>query len=175
MSEQEMRKTYVLNGNHYYQEELCFHQFKELIQTLGPVWDLIGSFIGIVFSEKPDKEALKGVKKPTPDEIIKFLGDDLPRAVAILLIPEGKTIEEQDIDQAMKDINVTKLSKTEEIIVDFLSLNDLPSHIVRAKRAVGAIGGGKGPSTRRSTGKKSSTRSARETSQKETSSGTASR
>lgn len=171
MADQNLKIGYVLNGHHYYQEELCFAQFKDLIKTLGPVWDLIGSFIDLLFSEKPDKEKIKDLKKPTPQEIIDFLGDDLPRAVAILIIPEGKTVVEQNIDDNISDIMMTKLSAIEEILVDFLSLNDLPSHLNRAKKAVGAIGGI--PKTqKKSTGKRSSSGSARETSQKEKKSST---
>ena len=167
-------KTYVLDGKHYYQEELCYAQFRDLIKTLGPVWDLIGSFIDLVFSEKPDKNTLKNLKKPTPQEIIDFLGDDLPRAVAILIIPDGKTVISQNIEDNISDIMVTKLSEIEEIIVDFLSLNDLPSHLSRAKRAVGAIGGTP-KAQKKSTGKQSNSSSARETSQKENTSSTESR
>jgi len=166
------QKKYVLNGNHYYQEELYFDQFRALIQTLGPVWDLIGSFIDAVFSEKPDKEMLKNIKKPNVQEVVNFLGDDLPRAVAILLIPEGKNVRDQDIDQAVQDIGMSKLSQVEEVIVDFFGLNDLPSHLQRARKAVGAINVRKAPSREKSTGKKSSSHSVKETSQKETSSST---
>ena len=154
------RKTYVLGGNHYYQEELKFIQFRELMELIAPLQDaLLG-------------ETVEG-KAPKLDiqKIVDALGEDLLRAVAIVLIPEGKTVRDRNEEAAIADLEIQSLNTIEEIISDFFSLNDLRSHVSRWTSIVGKIAGEAGK-RKKPTGTKSSSPSAKGTSEKESKSDT---
>ena len=146
---QHVRKNYVLNGNHYFQEELKFIQFKELLDLLLPFQNAF---------PKSEEESMN------IDLLIKLFGQNFLRAVATVLISEGKSVRERDIELTLEDLEVESLEKIEAIVTDFFSLNDLHSHIGRITKIMGMLGGnlGAGRKEKKSTGAVSSSRLQRE-------------
>lgn len=145
----ELKKIYDINGNRYFQEEIKFIQFKELVDLLLPFQELVR-----------EKNTALDIK-----EMSQLLGDNFSQAIAVILIPEGKTVREQNLEQTIADLEMAPLTQIEEIIEDFFSLNDLRSHAGRITRIIQNIITTEVPTPNKtSTGKKSSTRSAMETS-----------
>jgi len=108
-----MSFKYVFNNNHYYQEELKFIQFRELTKILAPFQDILSA------------------QEVDAATAIETLGDNFSRAVAIVLIPEGKTVRERNVGQAAEDLGCEPLSKIEKVVEDFFLLNDPLSHVQR--------------------------------------------
>lgn len=159
------KKTYVLSGNHYWQGKPAYIQMKEVINILGPVfWDKITGFMEWIWDAKQSEEInFKDIKLPSFEEIEGFLEDRLPTAMAHVLIPEGKTVRERDIDQTKEDLLYDDYEKMQEIFLDFLSLSGLLSRLNQLKKKFFSSEKKKPPG-KKSTGKKSSSTSVKETS-----------
>ena len=146
---QRIRKQYVINGKHYFQEELKFIQFKELMDLILPFQNAFPKDPG----ESLDVQTL-----------VKLFGQNFLRAVAVVLIEEGLSVRERDIERAVEDLEVESLEKIEEIVEDFFSLNDLHSHIGRITGIMGKVAEAPKPGRgKKSTGEKSSSKLQAET------------
>lgn len=156
------RKIYTISGNHYFQEEIKWIQFQEILNIFSPVWDVIQSLWDMAGGE--EEEAPK-VKLPSFEKVASLLGGDLNRLAALVLVPQEKTVKERDIEKAKEDLLYARIGITEEVIADFFTCNDVLSLV---KRITKRLGGVSNSTPKKSTGKKSNTPSQAETSKSET-------
>jgi len=115
---------YEINGKKYVQKKTVFIQAKELI-------DLVIN----VLNEKADIEAPEDdggeIASRTAVEWAELLGDKFLDAVAIVLIPEGKTARERNIKNAVADLELAELDIIFQIVEDFFSLNKAAGYYQR--------------------------------------------
>jgi hypothetical protein len=112
-------KKYVIGGNTYIQRPLVLGQLKQLL------------------------DVLKGITIPADMETIALvdaLGGRLPKALAVVLNPEGLPLREKDIDDLAVEIEFAiTLEQTVEVVEDFFACNPLPSLLSKLGMAAGKI------------------------------------
>lgn len=106
------KKKYEINGKTYTQGPLVLGQLMPLC------------------------ELIEGVKIPefTVQGIAKALGGDLPRALAIVLVPEDESPGERETDAlAAEFFEHMGIDTALEVVADFLSFNPVSSILERVK------------------------------------------
>jgi hypothetical protein len=97
---------YIIGGEKFFQTKLVWGQIKQIIEELEEV-------------EIPIDFTIR--------DVLSIVGKKLPRLLAIVLIPEGKTARDKDVDK-MIDLFEWELSAEQitSIIEDFFSCNPIP-------------------------------------------------
>lgn len=111
-----MKKTYTINAKLYHQQPLVIGQLARLLTEL------------------------KGVRLVdlSPLGLISSFGEKLPRLLACVLLPDGKSPQEVELDALEKELFDVNLDQAMEVIADFLSMADLGSLLAKvAKMAPG--------------------------------------
>jgi hypothetical protein len=102
-----MRKEYTISGIKYYQQSLVIGQLSRLMAEMQ----------GIRIAEI------------TPMGLIMAVGDRLPRLMACVLIPDGATAREVNIDRLAEELFGADLDAALEVVADFLAMADLGSRL----------------------------------------------
>jgi len=102
-----MRKEYTISGKQYYQQPLVIGQLSRLMTEMQ----------GIRIAEL------------TPMGLIMAVGDRLPRLMACVLIPDGATAREVNIDRLAEELFAADLDAALEVVADFLAMADLGSRL----------------------------------------------
>lgn len=107
-----MKKTYTINEKKYTQQPLVIGQLARLLTEL------------------------KGVRLVdlSPLGLISSFGAHLPRLLACVLLPEGKSPQEVDLDDLEKELFDVNLDQAMEVIADFLSMADLGSLLAKVAK-----------------------------------------
>ncbi|MCX5875310.1 MAG: hypothetical protein NT087_03230 [Deltaproteobacteria bacterium] len=82
----------------------------------------------------------------SPLGLISSFGEKLPRLLACVLLPDGKSPQEVELDGLEKELFEVSLDQAMEVIADFLSMTDLGSLLEKvAKMIAGALPPQTGP------------------------------
>lgn len=102
-----MIPEYEINGKKYVQKPLVLGQTRQLTPLIS----------GIEI-----KGGIDAVK------LIEVLGDKLPTAIAVLLIPEGTVLRDKDVQELTREIEFEiSLEQTIQVIEDFFLINPISS------------------------------------------------
>jgi hypothetical protein len=114
-------KEYLIGEMKYQQRPLVYGQVRQLQDVL---------------------EGLRLSAAFDPAQLLTAIGDRLPLALAVVLIPEGGSARGKDLvdlaDQIEFDISPEQVL---EVVEDFFSCNPIASLLVRLKGAIGALRG----------------------------------
>jgi len=112
------KKKYEINGKKYTQGPLVLGQLMPLC------------------------ELIEGVKIPdfTVVGIVAALGTKLSRAMALILVPEGCSAKDRDIDAMVSEFEGhMEIAATMEVVADFLSFNPISSLLENARAIMGSF------------------------------------
>jgi len=109
---------YIIGGKKYIQRPLVIGQLKQLSKLLKDV---------VISSE---------VKAA---ELVEAIGDKLPEALAIVLIPEGVDIKDKNIEEIVKELEFqVDIETAVKIVEDFFDCNQVSSLLKRIQNALKA-------------------------------------
>jgi len=109
---------YIIGGKKYIQRPLVIGQLKQLSKLLKDV---------VISSE---------VKAA---ELVEAIGDKLPEAIAIVLIPEGVDIKDKNIEEIVKELEFqVDIETAVKIVEDFFDCNQVSSLLKRIQNALKA-------------------------------------
>ena len=112
-----MMFEYEIAGKKYYQKPLVLGQVKQLARLLKDI-----SFTG---------EAISAA------DVLELIGDKLPEALAIVLIPEGCRLSEKNIKEIAQELEESlDLETAAKIIEDFFCCNPISSFWKRIQNAI---------------------------------------
>jgi len=114
-------KTYVIGEKKYEQRPLVLGQFRQMM----------GLLTGVTFNPAA------GVT-----DIIGILGDKLPHALAIVLIPEGSTAKDKNLVELAAEIEFNILPATiVEVVEGFFDCNPMASFFERLEGMLKSLNG----------------------------------
>jgi len=112
-------KTYKIGEDTYYQKPIVIGQVRQL------------------------SEALKDFKfnAADPFSIVKSLGENLYKCIAIVLIKEGQPLKDKKIDELAESLEwKIGIEQAVEIVTDFFIINPISSHAQKIGEAFNQIG-----------------------------------
>jgi len=102
-----MKYEYEINGKKYIQKPLVLGQIRQLTPLISGI-EIKGGI-----------DAIK---------LVEVLGDKLPTAVAVLLIPEGTALKDKDVQKLTEEIEFEiSPEQTIQVIEDFFLINPISS------------------------------------------------